>query len=204
MSGDIADRLRSARLGHALMESVPGSALEIGRVHGPSVVVGPVGHPGAEVLPCQHRGAVTQGIQGGTMAGYVCALGLGGVGGALYLRLQLPPGADLGTGVIAVEEPPHRRLVMATTLSPRRAVAAARAAQTVPQPVRPSSVTSEAVSAALADLRIDAHHDPVLQATVLSWSHRPHPAVVAPIDDAVRAAAAACVVEELLLDVRAS
>ena len=107
MPGEIASRLRSARLGHALMEAVPGAAMEVGRVNGPAVVVGPVGYPGAEVLPCQHRGALAQGLAGGTMAGYVCALGLAGVGGALYLRLLLPPGADLGTGVIAVDDPPR-------------------------------------------------------------------------------------------------
>ena len=78
MPGEIASRLRSARLGHALMEAVPGAALEVGRVNGPAVVVGPVGYPGAEVLPCQHRGALAQGLAGGTMAGYVCALGPGG------------------------------------------------------------------------------------------------------------------------------
>ena len=117
MPEDIADRLRSARLGHALMESVPGAALESGGVHGPSVVVGPVGQPGAEVLALPAPGAPSsRGCRAGRWLGYVCALGLGGVGGALYLRLRLPPGADLGTGVVAVEEPPDRRLVMATTL----------------------------------------------------------------------------------------
>jgi hypothetical protein len=193
MPADSTVRLRSARLGHVLMETVPGSALEIGRVHGPAVVVGPVGYPGAEVLPCQHRGALAQGIQGGTMAGYLCALGLGGVGGAVYLRLLLPPGADLGTGVVAVEEPPNRRLVLATTLGADEAIAAAHAGQSVPQPAGPTSARPT-----LADLRVEARHDPVLQATVVSWTHRPHPAAVAPVDDAVRAAAAACVVEELL------
>ena len=39
--------------------------------------------------------------------------------------------------------------------------------------------------------------------TVLEWTHRPHPAVIAQVDDAVRAAAAACLVEEMLLEVRA-
>jgi hypothetical protein len=200
MPGDIASRLRSARLGHALMETVPGAALEVGRVQGPAVVVGPVGHPGAEVLPCQHRGALTQGLRGGTMAGYVCALGLEGAGGALYLRLLLPPGADLGTGVVAVEAAPERRLVMATTLCPREALRAARSSHAIPHPVgrRPG----DALAVTLDELPVDTRHDPGLHTTVLSWTHRPHPAAIAQVDDAVRAAAAACLVEELLLDVQ--
>jgi hypothetical protein len=204
MPEDIATRLRSARLGHALMEAVPGAALEVGRVHGPSVVVGPVGHPRAEVLPCQHRGALAQGLAGATMAGYVCALGLAGAGGAIYLRLLLPPGADLGTGVVAVDESPNRRLLLATTLCAQAAVRAARSAQTVPTPASSGRTNGGALAAALAELRVAAHHDPVLHTTVLSWTHRPHPAVLAQVDDAVRAAAAACVVEELLLDVRSA
>jgi len=202
MPGEIASRLRSARLGHALMEAVPGAAMEVGRVNGPAVVVGPVGYPGAEVLPCQHRGALAQGLAGGTMAGYVCALGLAGAGGALYLRLLLPPGADLGTGVIAVDDPPRRRLVMATTLGEQHALDAARAAWTVPVPAR-GSRSGAAHNTALADLEVEARHDPVLHTTALSWTHRPHPAAVTQVDDAVRAAAAACLVEELLLDVQA-
>jgi hypothetical protein len=200
-STDIAARLRSARLGHALMEAVPGAALEVGRVHGPAVVVGPVGHPGAEVLPCQHRGALVQGIVGGTMAGYVCALGLAGVGGQLYLRLLLPPGADLGTGVVAVEGTPERQLLMATTLCPHRAVHAVREAQTVPFSVQGPGEDDPA-GLAMADLRVTATHDADLGTTVLTWRHRPHPAGLSQVEDAVRAAAAACLVDELLLDVQ--
>jgi hypothetical protein len=195
---DIAGRLRSARLGHALMEAVPNAALEVGRVHGPAVVVGPVGYPGAEVLPCQHRGALVQGIAGGTMAGYVCALGLAGVGGQLYLRLLLPPGADLGTGVVAVDGTPERQLLMATTLCPHRAVQAVREAQTVPFTVQGAGDDDPAT----ADLRVTAIHDADLGTTVLTWRHRPHPAGVSQVEDAVRAAAAACLVEELLLEVQ--
>ncbi len=198
---DIATRLRSARLGHALMEAVPCSALEVGRVHGPSVVVGRVGHPGAEILPCQHRGALLQGLAGGTMVGYICALGLGGVGGALYLRLVLPPGADLGTGVIAADDGPDRVLHMATTLCPEVAVRAACAAQTVPARARRGADPTADLSAALAELEVDARHDPDLGTTVLSWRHRPHPAVLTQVEDTVRAAASACLVEELLLEV---
>jgi hypothetical protein len=203
MPDGIASRLRSARLGHALMEAVPGAALEVGRLHGPAVIVGPVGHPAAEVLPCQHRGAIAQGLTGGTMAGYVRALGLEGLGGSLYLRLLLPAGTDLGTGVVAVDASPDRRLVMATTLCAQRAVDAARAAQTVPQPARPSHSETQEASLALADLELVARHDPVLHTTVLSWTQRPHPAGGAMVEDAVRAAAAACLVEELLLDLQA-
>jgi hypothetical protein len=41
-------------------------------------------------------------------------------------------------------------------------------------------------------------HDPALAVTLMSWLHRPHPAVVGPLEDVARAAAAACAVEELL------
>jgi hypothetical protein len=93
---------------------------------------------------------------------------------------------------------------MATTLCAHHAVRAARAAQTVPEPVRQAYVEgTDDLSAALADMRVRAEHDPALGTTVLSWTHRPHPAVVSYVEDAVRAAAAACVVEELLLDLRA-
>jgi hypothetical protein len=205
MLTDIDRRLRSARLGHALLEVVPGAALEVGRVGGPSVVVGPVGHPGAEVLPCQHRGALVQGLAMGTLVDYVRGLGLEGLHGALYLRLLLPPGADVGTGVVAVDDSPDRRLVMATTLCAHRAVRAARAAQSVPEPVRHAHAAgTEDLRAVLAEMRVTADHDPSLHTTVLSWTHRPHPAVVAYVEDAVRAVAAACVVEELLLDLPAS
>jgi hypothetical protein len=200
---DIAGRLRSARLGHALMEAVPGAALEVGRVHGPAVMVGPVGHPGAEILPCQHRGALVQGITGGTMAGYVCALGLAGVGGPLYLRLLLPPGADLGTGVVAIDGVPERRLLTATTLCPHRAVSAARNAQTLPLALDAPDEAEVLAARALAGLRLDAEHDPTLGTTILTWRHRPHPAGLTQVEDAVRAAAAACLVEELLLEVQA-
>lgn len=199
MCADIVARLRSARLGHALLQAAPGAALEVGRIGGPRVVVGPAGHPGAEVLLCQHRGAILQALDRRSMAAYAQGLGLQGPGGALYLRLVLPPGADLGTGVVAVERPPDRCLVLATTLCPHRAVRAAREAQTVPPPV-PSGRAQEV----LVDLRVEPRHDAQLGTTVLTWSHRPHPAVVLQVDEAVRAAAAACLVEELLLEAGAA
>jgi hypothetical protein len=199
MLPDIVDRLRSARLGHALLQAVPGAALEVGRVRGPRVLVGPAGHPTAEVLLCQHRGAILQAVDRRSMAAYALGLGLQGPGGALYLRLVLPPGADLGTGVVAVERPPDRCLVLATTLCPHRAVRAARDAQTIPPP--PSVGEPHDV---LVDLRVDARHDAELGTTTLSWSHRPHPAVVLQVDEAVRAVAAACLVDELLLETGAA
>ena len=203
MQADIADRLRSARLGHTLLASVPGTALQVGRVAGPSVIVGPVGYPGAEVLPCQHRGALVQGLALRSLAGYAHGLGLRS-GGPLYLRLLAAPGSDLGSGVLAFEDGRHRRLVMATTLCAHHAVRAARAAHTVPHPVRHAGdATGIELSSVLADMRVEAGHDPILGTTLLSWTHRPHPAVLGHVEDAVRAAAAACVVEELLLDVRA-
>ncbi len=200
-SDHIADRLRSARLGHALMQAVPGGALEVGRAGGPTIVVGPVGQPGAEVLPCQHRGAVLQALACRSMAAYARGLGLQGPGGALHLRLLLPPGSDLGTGVVATERPPDRCLVMATTLCPHRAVRAARDAQTVPPPAPLAGGPRQDLK---VDLQVDVDHDPELGTTVLAWTHRPHPSVVLQIDDAVRAAAAACLVEELLAEAGAA
>jgi hypothetical protein len=191
----IADRLRSARLGHALLQAAPGCALEVGRIGGPAVVVGPAGYPGAEVLLCQHRGALVQALATGSMAAYARGLGLQGLGGSLYLRVLLPAGADLGTGVIAVDRPPDRCLVLATTLCPHRAARAAREAQTIPPPA-----TCGHAQEVLVDLHVEVAHDAELGTTVLSWTHRPHPAVVLQVDEAVRAAAAACLVEELLLE----
>jgi hypothetical protein len=203
MQADIASVLRTARLGHTLLESVRGTALEVGRLAGPAVIVGPVGYPGAEVLPCQHRGALVQGLTMRSLTGYARGLGLTN-GGPLYVRLLAPPGSDLGSGVLAVEEGPNRRLLTVTTLCAHHAIRAARAAQTLPHAVRHAGgATGDELSSVLADMRVDARYDPVLGTTALSWTHRPHPAVISHVDDAVRAAAAACVVEELLLDLRA-
>jgi hypothetical protein len=195
----ITDRLRSARLGHALLQAAPGCALEVGRVAGPAVVVGPAGYPGAEVPLCQHRGAIVQALATGSLAAYARGLGLQGLGGSLYLRALVPAGADLGTGVIAVDRPPDRCLVVATTLCPHRAARAARDAQTIPPPTAGGQAQE-----VLVDLRVEAFHDAELGTTVLSWAHRPHPAVALQVEEAVRAAAAACLVEELLLETGAS
>jgi hypothetical protein len=202
MPTDIAERLRSARLGHTLLRAAPGCALEVGRVGGPAVVVGPVGYPSAEVLPCQHRGALVQALATGSMAAYARGLGLQGPGGSLYLRLLVPPGADLGTGVVAYERPPDRALVVATTLCAHRAARAARGSQTLP--ASGSAPIGRPVQEVLVDLQVEVDHDADLGTTALTWSHRPHPAVTLQVDEAVRAAAAACLVEELLIDVGAA
>ena len=92
---------------------------------------------------------------------------------------------------------------MATTLAPAARPGRGPGGPDRARTRRGAAARDAALSAALADLEVEAQHDPVLHTTVLSWTHRPHPAAVAQVDDAVRAAAAACVVEELLLDVQA-
>ena len=203
MPTDIASLLRNARLGHTLLEAVPGTALEVGRRQGGAVVVGPVGYGGAEVLPCQHRAALAEGLAEGSLVAYLGALGLTS-GEGVRVRLLTPPGMDLGTGVLATQDGATRTLIAATTLCPRHAIQAARAAQTVPHPVRHANEgRDDPLRPVLVDLRIGARHDRVLGTTVLSWAHRTHPAVSAQVEDAVRAAAASCVVDELLLELRA-
>ena len=112
-------------------------------------------------------GWYAQGLRGGTMGGYVCALGLEGLGGALDLRLLLPPGADLGTGVVGGRRSPappagdgdHSLHPAGDRGRPRRRGRAPSAWRT--------ASAAEAVTAVLADLRVAAHHDPVLHTTVL-------------------------------------
>ena len=107
MPEDIANRLRSARLGHALMEAVPGAALEVGtgaraRRRGRSGRA--PGRRGAAVPAPGRRWP--RASRGGTMARLRAApWGWTGVGGrALPPAPRCRPGADLGTGVVAVDE----------------------------------------------------------------------------------------------------
>lgn len=197
MTVEVAHHLRMARMGHVLLESVPGAALRVGRVDGPSVVVAAVGDPRAEVLPCQHRAALTRALASGVQRTYACALGLV-QGGDLTVELVAPSGTDLGNGVFARDEGSLRRLCAVTTLCPAHASSTIRAARTVPIPAH-DALTQDP---GRADLRLDLAHDPALGVTLMSWLHRPHPAVVGPMEDLARAASAACVVEELLQTLR--
>jgi hypothetical protein len=193
---EIAQHLRQARLGHVLLEALPGAALRIGRAEGPSVTVARFGDERSDVLPCQHRAALARSLASGLQRTYAHALGLG-YGGALLVELLPPAGADLGSGVFALDEAPNRRLITTTTLCPGHAAQAVHAAQTVPAPAHDLLCREPD----LADLHLDVGHDQVLGVTVLSWLHRPHPAVIGPMDDIARAAAAACMVEELLHEI---
>lgn len=199
MQTTIAAHLRLQRLAHVLVESVPGSALRVGRVGGGSVVVAPAGDPRADVLPCQHRAALAHALAAGLQHAYAHALGLR-EGGDLTAELLPPPGADLGSGVLARDEADgQRRVVTVTTLCPDHAAAAVRAARTVPLPAH-HALTREP---ALADLTLELAHDRSLAVTLLSWRHRPHPAIVGAVEDVARAASAACAVEEVLAAARA-
>ncbi len=190
----IAEQLRLPRLAHVLLEAIPGAALRVGRVDGPSVLVAPAGDPRAEVLLCQHRAALAGALEAGEQRGYANAVGLRD-GGPVTTELLAPPGADLGSGVLARDDGGgHRRVVTVTTLCPQHAAAAVRAARTVPLPAH-HALTREP---ALADLSLEVAHDRMLAVTLLSWRHRPHPAVVGAVEDVARAASAACAVEELL------
>ena len=199
-SRTITDHLRLARLGHLLVEAVPGSALRIGRPDREAVVVAPPGDPRAEVLLCQHRAALTHALETGRARTYADALGFDdrfedGQDHQLAVQLLPPPGADLGSGVLVREDGDGlRRVLLVTTLCPTHAAAAVRAARTVPMPAH-EALTREP---GLADLTLEIAHDRPLRVTLLAWRHRPHPAVVDAIDDVARAASAACAVEELL------
>lgn len=198
-----ADHLRLARLGHILVEAVPGAALRVGRPDGPAVVVAPPADPRAEVLLCQHRAALARSLETGLQHTYTRALGLDD-GGPLVAELLTPAGADLGCGVLARPTRAHgqlddepdgeRRVVAVTTLCPQHAAKAVRAARTVPVPAHEALTRDPA----LADLSLEIAYDRALRVTLLSWRHRPHPAVIGAVDDVARAAAAACAVEELL------
>jgi hypothetical protein len=189
-----ADHLRLARLGHVLLDAVPGAALRIGRAGGGHVVVAPVGDARADVLPCQHRAALVRSLRTGLQQTYAHALGLR-EGGELTTELLAPPGADLGSGVLAREgDDGLRAVVTVTTLCPAHAAAAARTARTVPLPAH-RVLSSEPGT---ADLTLELAHDRDLSVTLLCWRHRPHPAVTGAVDDVARAASAACAVEELL------
>lgn len=197
MQTTTADHLRLQRLAHILLEAVPGTALRVGREGGPAVVVAPAGDPRADVLPCQHRAALARALEAGLQQAYAHALGLRD-GGELTAELLPPAGADLGSGVLARDEPDgQRRVVAVTTLCPDHAARAVRAARTVPLPAH-HVLTREP---AMADLTLELARDRMLSVTLLSWRHRPHPAVVGAVDDVARAAAAACAVEELLCSI---
>jgi hypothetical protein len=197
MIEDPASALRLARLGQMLLEVVPGAVLRVGTEGGPTLAVARPGDPRAEVLSCQHRAALVHGLGQGSSRRYVEALDLMG-DGALTVELDLPAGVDLGTGLVVVDEAGHRRICAVTTLCPTHAAAAARAARTVPLPAHHLLAREQG----LAELRLDLAHDRDLGVTLLAWVHRPHPAVVGPIEDVARAAAAAVAVEELLVSLR--
>lgn len=194
----IAEQLRLPRLAHVLLEAVPGAALRIGRVDGPDVLVAPAGDPRADLLVCQHRAALARALELGEQDHYAHALGLRD-GGLLTTELLAPAGADLGSGVLARDEDDgRRRVVTVTTLCPQHATLAVRAARTVPLPAHQALTRGRA----LADLTLEVAHDRMLAVTLLSWRHRPHPAVVGAVEDIARAASAACAVEELLHSTR--
>lgn len=185
----IGHHLRLARMGHVLLEVLPGAALVVGRADGPSVTVAPLGDPRADVLPCQHRAALERALAAGLQRTYAHALGLAS-GGELSIRLDTPTGTDIGSGVFAFDDLAARRVLTTTTLCAEHAAAAARAARTTAAPARggPSPVP----------VRAEVGCDAGLGVTVLSWTHLPHPAVLGAVEDIARAAAAACAVEELL------
>jgi hypothetical protein len=192
------DHLRLVRLGHVLLDAVPGAALRVGRVGGGHVLVAPAHDRRADVLLCQHRAALVRSLETGLQSAYAHALGLR-EGGDLTTELLAPPGADLGSGALARDdEDGRRRVVTVTTLGPADAAAAARAARTVPHPAHEALTRDPG----RADLTLEIAHDRALRVTLLSWRHRPHPAVVGAVDDVARAASAACAVEELLQAVR--
>ena len=157
------------------MEAVPGAGAGGGAGRRPRRwSSGRCGYPGAEVLPCQHRGALAPGPGGGTMAGYVARAGPRRASAARsYLRLLLPPGADLGTGVVAVDDrAPTGGWCMATTLcaAPRHARAAERP-RPCPPPVRRRPPTGTRRAPTLADLRgRGARTTRCSHTTVLSWT----------------------------------
>jgi hypothetical protein len=190
-------QLRLARLGHVLLEALPGAALRIGRSSGAEVTVAGVGDPRSDFLPCQHRAALCRALDAGRVRTYADALGL--VDGDepaddLTVELVAPRGTDLGLGVYALDEGPDRRLFTVTTLGPRHASAAVRAARTIPLPAHHALTRAPD----RAELRQEVAHDRPRGITLLSWLHRPHPAVLGAMEDVVRGAAAACAVEELL------
>jgi hypothetical protein len=192
----IAHHLRLARLGQALVEALPGAALRIGQADGPAVTVAAAHDPRSDVVPCQHRAALTRALASGLPRTYAGALGLAPADdGPLSVELLPPPNSDLGGGVFARETGPDRTLCTVTTLCPSHASTAVRAARTVPLPAH-EALTRDPD---LADLRLHLARDEALGVTLLSWVHRPHPAVIGPLEDVARAAAAACAVEELLL-----
>lgn len=192
----ISSHLRLARLGQILVESVPGTALRVGHVGGPTTVVAGPGDPRAEVLPCQHRAALCRALDSGHQRTYAEALGLTDRAD-LDIELSAPPGADLGCGVLARDDVDGiRRVVTVTTLRPESAATAVRSARTVPMPAHKALMSDPD----RADLALEIAHDGALGVTLLSWRHRPHPAIIGAVDDLARAAAAACAVEELLSD----
>lgn len=201
MPVEIAHTLRQARLGHLLLEALPGAALRIGREDGRSAVVARMGDPRSEVLPCQHRAALQRAMGSGLARAYAGALGLTS-GGELTVELLPPAGTDLGSGVFALDDDGRERLLCAvTTLCPQHAAAAIRAARTVPLPARLAGVEGAGGGIGvplLAGLRREVHHDAMLGVTVVRWAHRAHPTVSNQIEDLARAETAALVVEEVL------
>jgi hypothetical protein len=185
--------LRLARLGQVLLEALPGAVLRIGRAGGPHVTVASVGDPRRDLLPCQHRAALARALAAGHARSYAGALRLPR-GDDLTVELVAPAGSDLGLGVFTLDEGQDRRLLTVTTLCPRHASGAVRAARTVPLPAHDALARDPD----RAGLRLEMAHDRALGITLLSWRHRPHPAVLGAMEDVVHAAAAACAVEELL------
>jgi hypothetical protein len=58
-------------------------------------------------------------------------------------------------------------------------------------------VDSQQEAAAVTRVRTDLWWDKDLLVTVIGWTYRAHPSIVGPMEDMVRAAAAACAVDEL-------
>jgi hypothetical protein len=199
---EIAHQLRQARLGQLLVEVLPGAALRIGPADGPSVVVARMGDPRGDVLPCQHRAGLHRALEAGLVQPYAGALGLR-AGDDLSAELLAPAGADLGSGVYALDDDgPDRHLGAVTTLCPEHAAAAVRTARTVTLPVRLAGGDAGGGPHRMTSLRREVRHDPMLGVTLLHWSHRGHPALSTHVDDVARAESAACVVEELLQSLR--
>jgi hypothetical protein len=193
MQVDVAHRLRQARLAHVLLEAVPGVVLQLRAADGPAVLVGPVGDDRAEVLLCQHRAALAHSLAAGDPVVYAEALGL--PGGEPAVSLLTPPGADVGSGLLVLpEDGARRQLCAVTTLCPRHAAGAIRAAHTAEERPDPGS---------LGGLRREVRYDPMLGVSLLRWSHRAHPTTATRVEDLARAEVAACVVEELLVSVAA-
>ncbi len=193
---DLAHRLRLARLGAAALAEVPGALLRIGRDGGGTVTVGAIDDHRTEVLPCHHRAALAAGLSSGSLLAYLRALGLL-QGGGLHVELLLPPGADVGSGVVSTtsDSDDESRLVVVSTLCPHRAALAARRAHPVTaNAVHPGDSQQQPTT---TRVRTDLRWDKDLLVTVIGWTYRAHPSIVGPVEDMVRAAAAACAVDEL-------